>query len=128
MSFNLVSTALRPAAGIRNQATPARRLAGGSKEETKMVRIMISAIAALALATTATAATKPAPTKAAATKSIQCKDAKGKFIKCPAPVAKAVAKSPVAVAQKSTVKTKVNAKQCRDAKGRFAKCGTPGAK
>ena len=51
-----------------------------------------------------------------------CKDAKGKFIKCPAPVAKAVAKSTVAVAQKSTVKTKVSSKQCRDAKGRFAKC------
>ncbi len=40
-----------------------------------------------------------------------CKDAKGKFIKCPPPVS-APAKP----------------KRCRDAKGHFAKCGTPGAK
>jgi hypothetical protein len=38
-----------------------------------------------------------------------CRDAKGKFVKCP--VKKAAA--PV---------------RCRDAKGKFAKCGTPGAK
>jgi len=36
-----------------------------------------------------------------------CRDAKGKFIKCPAKVAPA---------------------RCRDTKGHFAKCGTPGAK
>jgi hypothetical protein len=39
-----------------------------------------------------------------------CKDAKGKFIKCPPKAA-----------PKSTGR-------CRDAKGRFTKCGTPGAK
>jgi hypothetical protein len=38
-----------------------------------------------------------------------CKDAKGKFIKCP----------PIAAAP---------AARCRNAKGAFAKCGTPGAK
>jgi hypothetical protein len=38
----------------------------------------------------------------------QCRDAKGKFIKCP----------PAAAAPKQ---------QCKDAKGKFAKCGTPGA-
>ncbi len=38
-----------------------------------------------------------------------CKDAKGKFIKCPPPAAK-----PAAV-------------RCKDGKGKFAKCGTPGA-
>jgi len=38
-----------------------------------------------------------------------CKDAKGKFVKCP----------PVAAAP---------AARCRTAKGAFAKCGTPGAK
>lgn len=37
-----------------------------------------------------------------------CKDAKGKFIKCPP--------KPVAP------------KKCKDARGKFAKCGTPGAK
>ncbi len=37
-----------------------------------------------------------------------CRDAKGKFIKCP-PAAPA---KPV---------------KCKDAKGKFAKCGTPGA-
>lgn len=35
-----------------------------------------------------------------------CKDAKGKFTKCPTPAAKQV---------------------CKDAKGKFAKCGSPGA-
>ena len=38
-----------------------------------------------------------------------CKDAKGKFMKCPP-----VASAPAA--------------RCRTAKGAFAKCGTPGAK
>ena len=36
-----------------------------------------------------------------------CKDAKGKFMKCPPAPAKAV--------------------RCKDAKGKFAKCGTTGA-
>ncbi len=39
-----------------------------------------------------------------------CKDAKGKFIKCP------------------TAAKPAGATRCRDAKGHFAKCGTPGAK
>ncbi len=38
-----------------------------------------------------------------------CKDAKGKFVKCPPPA------KPVVV-------------RCKDAKGKFAKCGAPGAK
>ena len=38
-----------------------------------------------------------------------CKDAKGKFTKCPP----AAAKAPV---------------RCKGANGKFAKCGTPGAK
>ena len=38
-----------------------------------------------------------------------CKDAKGKFIKCPPAPAKP-------------------APRCKNAKGHFAKCGTPGAK
>ena len=38
-----------------------------------------------------------------------CKDAKGKFIKCPPAAA-------------------TPAKRCRTAKGAFVKCGTPGAK
>jgi hypothetical protein len=45
-----------------------------------------------------------APTLAA-----PCRDAKGKFTKCPA-------KAPVKVTR------------CKDPKGKFAKCGTPGAK
>ena len=39
-----------------------------------------------------------------------CKDAKGKFVKCPA--------KPTATAAKTTAKPKA----CRDAKGHFAKC------
>lgn len=37
-----------------------------------------------------------------------CKDAKGKFVKCPAKAA-----AP---------------KKCKDARGKFAKCGAPGAR
>ena len=55
---------------------------------------LIPAFAAIALLASA-------PTLAA-----PCKDAKGKFIKCPP--AKAV--------------------PCKDTKGKFVKCGTPGAK
>ena len=40
-----------------------------------------------------------------------CRDAKGKFIKCPTAVAKPM-----------------TPKRCKDAKGKFTKCGTPGAK
>ncbi len=58
----------------------------------------------LAFACFALVATSAAPAFAAA----PCRDAKGKFIKCPA--------KPVAP------------KRCKNAKGRFAKCGTPGAK
>jgi hypothetical protein len=58
-----------------------------------MKRVLL-AIAALSIAST--------PALAA-----PCRDAKGKFIKCPP--AKA---APV---------------RCKDAKGRFTKCGTPGA-
>jgi hypothetical protein len=39
-----------------------------------------------------------------------CKDAKGKFIKCPAPAAA------------------MSKQRCKDAKGKFAKCGLPGTK
>jgi hypothetical protein len=58
-----------------------------------MIKILSTAFVVLALSTASASA---AP----------CKDAKGKFTKCPAPVAKQV---------------------CKDAKGKFAKCGTPGA-
>lgn len=49
------------------------------------------------------------PPAAAPAKPVQCKDAKGKFMKC-APAAPA---KPV---------------RCKDAKGKFAKCDAPGAK
>jgi len=42
-----------------------------------------------------------------------CKDAKGKFTKCP----------PAAAAPANKTVTK-----CKDAKGKFAKCSAPGAK
>ena len=62
------------------------------------MRKVILTLSALALITGS------APTMAAA----PCRDAKGKFIKCPAKPAKPV--------------------KCHDAKGKFAKCGTKGAK
>lgn len=58
----------------------------------------------LAFACFALVATGASPTFAAA----PCRDAKGKFIKCPAKPA--------------------TPKRCKNAKGKFAKCGTPGAK
>ena len=60
-----------------------------------MIKILSTAFVVLALSTASASA---AP----------CKDAKGKFTKCPAaaPAAKQV---------------------CKDAKGKFAKCGAPGA-
>jgi hypothetical protein len=45
---------------------------------------------------------------ATAASAAPCKDAKGRFTKCPTAPAKAA--------------------RCKDAKGKFAKCGTPGAK
>lgn len=61
-----------------------------------MVRNVMFAVAALTMVAT--------PTFAA-----PCRDAKGKFIKCPD-------------------KAAVKATRCKDAKGKFAKCGTAGAK
>jgi hypothetical protein len=60
-----------------------------------MIRKLMTAAAVLAL-TSAPAFAAP------------CKDAKGKFIKCPT-----VKKAPV---------------RCKDGKGKFIKCGSPGAK
>lgn len=61
-----------------------------------MIRTLMTAAAVLTLAAS--------PTLAA-----PCKDAKGKFTKCPPPAAAAPGT------------------RCKDAKGKFAKCGTPGA-
>lgn len=47
-------------------------------------------------------------TAAAPSLAAPCKDAKGKFMKCP--------------------EKKVQPKHCKDSKGKFIKCGTPGAK
>lgn len=59
-----------------------------------------------ALAVAAAAATVAVP---ATSYAAQCRNASGKFIKCPE--------------KKATVPHK-----CKDAKGKFAKCGAPGAK
>ncbi|MBP8232859.1 MAG: hypothetical protein KAY22_11190 [Rhizorhabdus sp.] len=64
-----------------------------------MVMKALSFIVAAALAVSTAAPLAAAP----------CRDAKGKFIKCP---------------EKAPAKKQV----CKDAKGKFAKCGTPGAK
>lgn len=60
-----------------------------------MLKALVLSVALVGLAAPAAAAS--------------CRDAKGKFVKCPA---KAPAK-PL---------------RCKDTKGKFAKCGTPGAK
>lgn len=58
-----------------------------------------------------------------------CKDAKGKFIKCPPAAAAVVKPAPAAAkpamaaaAKPATAAAKAPVKRCRDAKGRFTKC------
>jgi hypothetical protein len=55
-----------------------------------------------------------------------CKDAKGKFIKCPPAAAAPAAKPAMAASAKPAAAAKAHAAgkkaPCRDAKGRFAKC------
>lgn len=63
-----------------------------------MLKLLVPALASIALLGGAPLAAKG-----------PCRDAKGKFIKCP--------ETKPAAAQR-----------CKDAKGKFAKCGTPGAK
>ena len=53
-----------------------------------------------------------------------CRDAKGKFVKCPKPAPAKVTKAAPAKAKAAPAK----ATKCRDTKGKFVKCGTPGAK
>ena len=60
-----------------------------------------------------------------------CKDAKGKFIKCPPPAAAPAPKGPCKDAKGKFIKCPPPAAQstrCKDTKGKFVKCGTPGAK
>ena len=64
-----------------------------------MLKHIIAAAMSLALVAGTAAPAVAAP----------CRDAKGKFVKCPPKPAPKVVK-------------------CRNAKGQFAKCGTPGAK
>lgn len=75
---------------------------------------------------------------AGAASAAQCRDAKGKFIKCAtaatatmapakaAPAMAAPAKAAPAMAAKPGP-TMAAAKHCKDAKGKFAKCSAPGA-
>lgn len=73
----------------------------------------------------------------AAVSAAPCKDAKGKFIKCPTTATtmvkpatttkkKVAAKTTAKKVTKATKSSGGMAGKCRDAKGRFAKCGTPG--
>lgn len=85
---------------------------------------------ALAIAFAAAAFAVPATADAA-----PCKDAKGKFIKCPPAPAAAqatAASRPAAThaARPAAARpaTPATTHRCRDAKGRFARCGTPGAR
>jgi hypothetical protein len=79
-----------------------------------MLRFLMPAMAAAILIAAPTAA-QAAP----------CKDAKGKFIKCPPPPpAKRACKDAKGKFTKCPVKPKV----CKDMGGKFVKCGTPGAR
>lgn len=65
-----------------------------------MFKSIITGFASLALVASAGVASSAS--------AAPCRDAKGKFIKCPKPAS--------------------TTPRCRGAKGRFVKCGTPGAK
>ena len=52
----------------------------------------------------------------ASAKAAQCKDAQGKFIKCPPAAAATATPAPAAKAAKAA--------RCKDAKGKFIKCGS----
>ena len=76
----------------------------------------------LILASAALIATASAPVLAAP----PCKDARGKFIKCPPPPpAKQVCKDARGKFMKCPP---AKPTRCVDGKGKFAKCGTPGAR
>ncbi len=78
-----------------------------------MLRMLIPAMAAAMLIAAPAAWAAP------------CKDAKGKFIKCPPPPpAKQVCKDAKGKFTKCPQKPKV----CKDVKGKFVKCGMPGAR
>ncbi len=62
------------------------------------------------------------PAMSHAANANQCKDAKGKFIKCPAVVAK-----PTPAVVKATPAASTASTKCRDAKGKFIKCPTTAA-
>jgi hypothetical protein len=72
------------------------------------MKATIALFAALALTVSAVGGEAVAKPKPAMAKAGPCKDAKGLFIKCPAPAP---------VAEKSG--------PCKDAKGRFIKCAAP---
>ena len=65
-----------------------------------------------------------APSLAAA----PCRDAKGKFIKCPPAAAKPTQCRDAKGKFIKCATTPAKPAQCRDAKGKFVKCGTKGAK
>jgi hypothetical protein len=75
--------------------------ASRTQQETIMLKHIITAAMSLALIAGTAAPAIAAP----------CRDAKGKFVKCPPKPA-----------------PKATPMKCRNAKGQFAKCGTPGAK
>ncbi|MEN2711646.1 hypothetical protein ACQKOH_00505 [Sphingomonas sp. NPDC092331] len=87
-----------------------------------MFRKLMIAGASLAMLAAATPSIAAAP----------CRDAHGKFMKCPTkpaamPAKPATAAKPAAMPAKHTA-TPVKATHCKDAKGKFVKCGTAGAK
>lgn len=85
-----------------------------------MFRKLMIAGASLAMLAAATPSIAAAP----------CRDAHGRFMKCPtkpaAVPAKPAAKPAATVAKPAA--TPAKATHCKDAKGKFVKCGTAGAK
>lgn len=75
---------------------------------------LVNALVALSLV----AGVAAAPAIAAA----PCKDAKGKFIKCPPPPPPAVTKGPCKDAKGKFIKCPPPKGPCKDAKGKFVKC------
>jgi hypothetical protein len=88
------------------------------------MRKLVMHVAALGLLAVAAPALAAAP----------CKDAKGRFVKCPPPAPKLAPPSATRCKDargrfaKCPPPAPVKPRVCKDARGKFAKCGTPGAR
>ena len=89
---------------------------------------MISAVIAASLLVGAPVSALAAPAHTSTAPAAHCKDAKGKFIKCPTAASSSASKSATTSMTMTMPMTAAKPVQCKDAKGKFIKCPTAPAK